>query len=109
MRQLTLRAIPENVERILYAGFHMGRQKKRNTAELSEFMDLPGVEETRITGAIAERFGMIVASLRKKGTLIPTNDIWIAATALETGVRLLSFDSHFEEIPGLAMIAPDDE
>jgi len=87
----------------------MGGQMKRNIAELSEFMDLPGVEETRITGAIAERYGMIVASLRKKGTPIPTNDIWIAAMALETGVRLLSFDSHFEEIPGLAMIVPDDE
>jgi predicted nucleic acid-binding protein len=37
-------------------------------------------------------------------TPIPTNDVWIAATALETGSRMLSFHSHFRQVPGLMMV-----
>jgi tRNA(fMet)-specific endonuclease VapC len=35
---------------------------------------------------------------------MPTNDIWIAAHAMETGADLLSFDEHFEHVEGLAWI-----
>ena len=46
------------------------------------------------------------AALAKKGTPIPENDIWIAATALETGARLVSYDSHFDHVGGLIRLAP---
>jgi len=39
--------------------------------------------------------------LRKAGTPIPSNDIWIAAHAVESGAELLSFDAHFAAVPGL--------
>ena len=39
-------------------------------------------------------------------TPIPENDIWIAATALETGARLVSYDSHFDHVGGLIRLAP---
>ena len=41
-----------------------------------------------------------------KGRPIPQNDIWIAATAFETGSRVLSYDHHFDEIDGLGRLAP---
>jgi tRNA(fMet)-specific endonuclease VapC len=44
--------------------------------------------------------------LRKQGAPLPTNDIWIAAVALETGSRLVAYDDHFDCIPGLIVIAP---
>ena len=50
--------------------------------------------------------GRIHASLRKKGRPIPTNDIWIAAHAMESGTELVSFDQHFEAVEGLAWIDP---
>jgi tRNA(fMet)-specific endonuclease VapC len=47
-----------------------------------------------------------VRDLRRQGTPLPTNDLWIAATALETGTRLVSYDIHFQHVPGLIVIAP---
>ncbi|MEI8139196.1 MAG: PIN domain-containing protein [bacterium] len=37
---------------------------------------------------------------------IPTNDIWIAATALELGASLITYDAHFATIPGLIVDVP---
>ena len=37
---------------------------------------------------------------------LPSNDIWIAAQAMESGAELLSFDGHFAEIDGLAWVKP---
>ena len=51
------------------------------------------------------RFGRIATALREKGTPIPTNDIWIAAQAMETGVDLLSSDAHFGLVEGLAWVS----
>ena len=53
---------------------------------------------------IAERYGVIVKQLKESGNPIPVNDIWIGATAVETGARLLSSDSHFDNIPGLILL-----
>ena len=39
--------------------------------------------------------------LRKKGRPIPINDVWIAASCMEHGARLITFDTHFAEIDGL--------
>jgi tRNA(fMet)-specific endonuclease VapC len=55
-----------------------------------------------VTLTTAERFGRIAAALRRRGTPIPTNDIWIAAQAMESGAELLSFDEHFAEVDALA-------
>ena len=59
----------------------------------------------------ADRFGRIAAALRREGRTIPTNDIWIAAQAMEAGVELLSSDAHFGDVDGLAWIpfSVDDE
>jgi len=59
-----------------------------------------------VTFVTAERFGRIAAALREKGRGIPTNDIWIAAHAMETGADLVSFDTHFGEIDGLVWVDP---
>jgi predicted nucleic acid-binding protein len=39
-------------------------------------------------------------------TGLSTNDIWIAAAALENGGRLVAYDSHFENVPGLIVESP---
>jgi tRNA(fMet)-specific endonuclease VapC len=90
----------------LFAGFCLGRHEKENRRELAGFLELPGVSVVNIDAAIADRYGILVKVLRKQGTPIPTNDIWIAAVALETGSRLLSYDTHFDCIPGLLVVAP---
>lgn len=44
------------------------------------------------------QYAEIVAELRRAGTPIPTNDIWIAATAARNGATVLTCDDHFERI-----------
>jgi len=44
---------------------------------------------------VARIFTEIVVELCRAGTPLPTNDIWIAATAARTGATVLSYDNHF--------------
>jgi predicted nucleic acid-binding protein len=53
----------------------------------------------------AELFGELFASLRKRGKPIPTNDIWIAAQAIERNSSLLSSDPHFGFVEGLSWLS----
>jgi tRNA(fMet)-specific endonuclease VapC len=89
----------------LLLGFRLGTRLKKNMAELDAFLDNPYVSLVPVTLTTADRFARIAAALRAKGKPIPTNDIWIAAHAMETGAELLSFDAHFEAIDGLAWVA----
>ena len=49
-------------------------------------------------------YSRIAASLRAKGRPLPTNDVWIAAHAMETGADLVSADRHFEHVDGIAWV-----
>lgn len=89
----------------LLLGFRLGARLKKNMAELDAFLDNPYVSLVPVTLTTADRFARIAAALRARGRPIPTNDIWIAAHAMETGAELLSFDAHFEAIDGLAWVA----
>ena len=89
----------------LLLGFRLGARLKKNMAELDAFLENPYVSVIPVTLTTADRFARIAAALRAKGTPIPTNDIWIAAHAMEAGAELLSFDAHFRTIDGLAWVA----
>jgi tRNA(fMet)-specific endonuclease VapC len=93
--------VPSVVLGELYAGFYMGQRTKTNIGELNSFLERPGIATVSIDLSIAERYGLLVKALKEAGTPIPANDIWIAATALETGARLLTRDRQFKSIPGL--------
>jgi tRNA(fMet)-specific endonuclease VapC len=56
------------------------------------------------TPAIALRYGAIHAQLRAAGQMIPTNDIWIAATALLHGATVVTTDPHFRRVAGLSVV-----
>ena len=86
---------------LLY-GFRCGNRFERNRQELDEFIASPFVKVVPVTMATADRFSRVAAALRKRGTPIPINDLWVAAQAMETGAELLSFDRHYEAIDGLA-------
>lgn len=88
----------------LMFGFRDGAFYARNRAQLESFLANRFVEFLAVTFDTADRFGLICAALKRKGKPIPSNDIWIAAHALEKGADLVSFDSHFEEIDGLAFV-----
>lgn len=87
----------------LLFGFQAGSRYARNVAELDEFLASPYVSLRLVTRTTADRFGRIAAQLKRQGTPIPTNDVWIAAHALETGADLVTFDRHFAHVPGLVV------
>ena len=86
---------------LLY-GFRAGNRFERNRDELEQFAASPFVTIVPVTMATADRFSRIAAALKARGKPIPTNDMWIAAQAMETGAELLSFDRHYEWVDGLA-------
>ncbi len=88
----------------LLFGFRHGSRFRHNAASLEDFIDQPQVSLKDVTYSTANHFGVISASLRKRGTPIPTNDVWIASHVLETGSELLTFDKHFEEVENLPKI-----
>ena len=87
----------------LHAGFRGGRRRTENERTLSDFLRRPGVSTLPLTEETARIFGEVKESLRRAGTPIPINDVWIAAQALETGSGLASYDAHFQRIPGLRL------
>lgn len=83
----------------LLAGFKVGSQSKQKRTELQEFIHSPRVQTVPITMETSERYASIYAHLRSVGRPIPTNDLWIAASAMEYSATLLTADSHFLNIP----------
>ncbi len=85
----------------LLGGFEVGSKTAYNRRELSRFIDSPRVHLLRITEETANYYARIYAALRQQGTPIPTNDMWIAASALLHGYALFSYDTHFRCVSGL--------
>ncbi len=88
----------------LLFGFRNGSRYDENLQELETFLDNPYVRFVPVSMTTADRFGRIATRLRQNGRPIPTNDIWIAAHAMETGADLLSYDQHFDAVDGLVWI-----
>ncbi len=82
----------------LAAGFIKGRRRGKNQEELRRFLSSPRVNVVDVTEETAERYGVILNSLWKAGTPIPTNDIWIAASAMEHGLQIVTTDAHYQKI-----------
>ncbi|MCX6551129.1 MAG: type II toxin-antitoxin system VapC family toxin [Acidobacteria bacterium] len=94
--------VPVVVAGELLYGFRCGSRFERNRQDFEAFIASPFVKVVPVTLDTADRFGRIAATLRARGKPIPTNDIWVAAQAMETGAELLSFDRHYEAVDGLA-------
>jgi len=85
---------------LLY-GFRNGAKFKQNMDELNQFLSHEIVEILKIGDITSDRYSRIAQQLKSNGTPIPTNDIWIAAQAMEHGAELITCDNHFNRIAGL--------
>lgn len=91
----------------LRAGFLLGGRGERNEKELSMFLAHPVVEVLDVDAEVSRHYAEIVADLRRAGTPLPTNDIWIAATAARKGAAVLTGDDHFERIARVGSVILD--
>ena len=85
----------------LLGGFAPGTREATNRAQLARFLDSPRVDVVAVTAQTADSYALIYSGLRRKGQPIPTNDLWIAASAMEHGAGLLTRDVHFRQVEGL--------
>ena len=69
--------------------------------DLNEFLGHERVDMVQIGQITSDRYSRIASQLRRQGTPVPTNDIWIAAQTMEHGAELITSDRHFQNISGL--------
>ena len=106
-------AAVSNYDRILICPAVLGEFKagidvetkrgKKAKERLAEFLDDPAVSIVPCTEDTADYYAMIYKVLRENGTPLPTNDMWIAASAIEHCATVLSGDGHFAKIPMLKL------
>ena len=85
----------------LYSGFKSGNREEKNKKLLRNFINKLTVDVIEVSEETAEIFGEIKSYLKKNGTPIPINDIWIASNSVETGSVLITYDKHFKKVSGL--------
>ena len=88
----------------LRGGFAAGNQGPRNEAILRRFLMKPGVGILYAGEQTTHHYANIYRQLRKQGTPIPTNDMWIAALALEHSLVLCARDAHFDALPQIVRV-----
>ena len=93
--------VPVTVVGELEAGFAAGTRTRANLQKLEEFLAEEGVEVVPIDRDVARRYGQVFAQLRRAGTPISFNDMWIAATTMAIGGHLLTFDRDFSRVAAL--------
>lgn len=95
--------IPAIVLGELSAAFRLGRRERENDEALARFLARADVETIDTGPAVAREYGKVFVALRRAGTPIPTNDIWIAATTFHVAGHLLTFDADFDRVAGLEL------
>jgi tRNA(fMet)-specific endonuclease VapC len=83
------------------AGFYGGNRPRRNETLLQRLLMKPTVGVLLPGRATAEHYARLFVQLKRAGTPIPDNDLWIAALVLEHDLLLITRDRHFQCIPQL--------
>jgi len=91
--------IPLIVAGELYYGALYSTQVQKNLGKIAQLISR--YHTLSINEETALFYGRIKASLRKKGTPVPENDIWISAIALQNDLPVVTKDKHFKEIDNL--------
>ena len=87
----------------LRAGFMGGSRLADNQQKLAAFLASEFVQIAKVSDATTNVYADLVVQLKRKGKPIPTNDIWIAAIAIEQRAPILTLDVHFAHIDGLTL------
>jgi tRNA(fMet)-specific endonuclease VapC len=88
----------------LLSGFKGGNNESKNREELDFFLDSPRVVLYPVDIVTSDYYSEIINNLKKAGTPVSTNDIWIAAVAFQHGLKLFTKDAHFSFVKGLMLI-----
>lgn len=87
----------------LFKGAEKSARPAHNRKLIDDFLQMAALLYP--DAATAESYAKTAVSLEAKGEVIPENDLWIAAVALECDMPLASCDAHFDRVEGLTIIA----
>jgi tRNA(fMet)-specific endonuclease VapC len=88
----------------LRAGFVYGRRQAENERVLRQFLSRGGISTLFADDQTTHQYATVYRQLRKQGTPIPTNDMWLAALALQHDLALHDRDKHFDHLPQLVRV-----
>jgi tRNA(fMet)-specific endonuclease VapC len=88
----------------LRAGFALGRRQAENEQVLRRFLLKDGVKAVFADDQTTHHYAAIFRQLRKQGTPIPTNDMWLAAIVLQHNLALHARDRHFDHLPQIVRV-----
>lgn len=88
----------------LRAGFAWGTQALRNESALSRFLSRHSSGVLYPDEQTTHHYANIYRQLRRQGTPIPTNDMWIAALVIQHSLTLCDRDAHFDALPQLVRL-----
>ncbi len=91
----------------LLAGFRLGTREELNRKALRALLTVRQTTLLYADSETPEHYASIFAELRRAGTPIPTNDIWIAAIARQHQLPVCSLDGHFQYVKGLTVIGSE--
>jgi tRNA(fMet)-specific endonuclease VapC len=64
---------------------------------------LHGLRMFHVSTMIPAVYARVYFELERRGQMIPINDIWIAALAIEARLPILARDEHFSRVRGLSV------
>ena len=103
--QAALVVVPFLVLAEIRVGAHSIKRGDAQVRILGELLQQPGVRVVHSSDSTTHHYAALYARLRKAGTPIPTNDLWIAALAIEHSLVLYSRDAHFDLMPSIPRLA----
>lgn len=83
----------------LRSGFRKGGRAPENERLLQEFLASPRCSVPSIDDETAHRYAVIHDHLRRQGTPVSPNDLWIAASAAQHGLTVATLNGDFDRIP----------
>ena len=88
----------------LRAGFVHGRRQAENERILRRFLLKDGVRVLFADDQTTHHYASVFRQLRKQGTPIPTNYMWLAALILQHSLVLHARDKHFDHLPQVVRV-----
>ena len=88
------------------AGFAYGTRREENEQAMAKFLNEGGVYVLRPDEQTTCFYADLYAYLRRRGTPIPTNDLWVAALCVQHNLVLFDRDSDYDRLPQVARVGP---
>ncbi|MGA2812088.1 MAG: type II toxin-antitoxin system VapC family toxin [Candidatus Acidiferrum sp.] len=103
---LLRKAVQIAIPVIVLGEYRYGISHSRNRRQYEEWLTeyLPNFRILEVEERTTIPYGAVRSELKRAGTPIPSNDVWIAALCRQHVLPLLSRDRHFDLVPGIQRV-----